>query len=128
MLGRFQRDPFNPPTRPEVEAALGTELTMALLDRGQLVRVSETILLEPAAYQRAITQVVTYLREHQTITVAQARDLLGTTRKYMLAILEHLDARRITRRQGDDRTLGPNASVISAGGTGRTTGDGEDGR
>ncbi len=115
MLERFRRDPYSPPTRPEVEEVLGTELTMALVDQGKLLRVSETILLEPSAYQRAIGLVVGYLREHETITVAQARDVLGTTRKYMLAILEHLDERRITRRQGDDRTLGPNAPAVQAG-------------
>ena len=45
-------------------------------------------------------------------TCAEARDLLGTSRKYMVAILEHFDERRMTRRLGDDRVLGPNAPAI----------------
>jgi selenocysteine-specific elongation factor len=65
--------------------------------------------LDRAAYSGAITQIVSYLQQHETITVAQARDLLGTSRKYMLAMLEHFDQRHITRRQGDDRMLGPRA-------------------
>ena len=109
VLERFRQEPFNPPTRPEVEDQLGTELTLSLLDQGRLVRVSDAILLAPDAYARAIDTVVGYLRTHETITVAQARDLLDTSRKYMLAILEHLDERRITRRRGDDRVLGPSA-------------------
>jgi selenocysteine-specific elongation factor len=109
ILARFREEPFNPPTRPEVEEQLGTELTLSLLDQGQLVRISDTILLAPDAYARAIDAVVGYLRIHETITVAKARDLLDTSRKYMLAILEHFDERRITRRRGDDRVLGPNA-------------------
>ena len=109
VLQRFERDPYNPPTRAEVESTLGAELATALLDQGKLVRVSDSILLDPSAYDRAIDLILDYLREHGTITVAEARDLLGTSRKYMLAILEHLDERRITRRQGDDRSLGPNA-------------------
>jgi len=39
------------------------------------------------------------------MTASQARDLLGTTRKYILPLLEHLDERRITRRIGDERVL-----------------------
>jgi len=53
-------------------------------------------------------QVVTaYLQTHPTMTVAEARDLLGTTRKYILPFLEHMDASQRTKRVGDVRTLGP---------------------
>ena len=38
-------------------------------------------------------------------TVAQARDLLGASRKYVVALLEELDRRRVTRRIGDERVL-----------------------
>jgi len=33
------------------------------------------------------------------------RDLLGTSRKYAQALLEHLDEEKITRRVGDERVL-----------------------
>src|SRR5262249_27975427 len=114
LLERFRSDPWNPPTRPEVEAELGPELTTALLDQGKLVRVSEVILLDPEAYTQAIDLLVSYLRPRHTITAAQARDLLHSSRKYVLAFLEHLDARHITRRQGDDRVLGPNAPATGS--------------
>jgi selenocysteine-specific elongation factor len=39
------------------------------------------------------------------MTVAQVRDEFNTSRKYALAIMEHLDERRITRRVGDERVL-----------------------
>jgi selenocysteine-specific elongation factor len=112
MLARFRREPFGPPTRAEVEEALGQEVTAALLDQGTLVKVTDAILLERAAYEEAVARIVAFLRTHDTLTVADARDLLATTRKYMLAIFEHLDERRITRRQGDDRVLGPNAPAV----------------
>jgi selenocysteine-specific elongation factor len=43
------------------------------------------------------------------VTVADVRDLLGSTRKYVLPILNQLDAEGITRRRGDDRIPGPAA-------------------
>ena len=67
-----------------------------------------------AVYDEVLRRVVGHLRAHETLTVAEARDLLQTTRKYMLAIFEHLDERRITRRVGDDRVLGPNAPALAA--------------
>ena len=39
------------------------------------------------------------------MTVARVRDVLGASRRPMLALLEHLDAERITRRVGDARVL-----------------------
>jgi len=33
------------------------------------------------------------------------RDMFGTSRKYALAFLGHLDEKRITRRVGDERVL-----------------------
>ncbi|MGZ3680598.1 MAG: selenocysteine-specific translation elongation factor [Ktedonobacterales bacterium] len=112
MLARFQREPFAPPTRVEVEDALGPELTAALIERGDLVRISDAILLDRAAYGEARRRIVAHLRAEERLTVAEARDLLGTSRKYMVAILEHFDERRMTRRLGDDRVLGPNAPAI----------------
>ena len=40
------------------------------------------------------------------VTVAEVRDALGTTRKYALPLLAHLDAPGVTRRRGDLRIAG----------------------
>jgi len=39
------------------------------------------------------------------VTLAEVRDILSTSRKYSQALLEHMDAERITRRVGDARVL-----------------------
>ncbi len=109
LLRQLQEHPFSPPGRAEVEAAVGPEVTAALVDQGALVKISDTLLFSREAYDEAIRRILAHLRAHQTITVAEARDLLDTSRKYMLALFEYLDERRITRRQGDDRVLGPAA-------------------
>jgi selenocysteine-specific elongation factor len=114
MLARFHQEPFAPPTRPEVEEALGSEVTAWLVEQGALVRLNDAVLLERDAYVESLQRVVAYLRSHETLTVADARDLLGTTRKYMLALFEHTDERRYTVRRGDDRTLGPHAADVDA--------------
>jgi selenocysteine-specific elongation factor len=40
-----------------------------------------------------------------SVTVAQLRDRMGASRRIVLALLEHLDAQRVTRRVGDSRIL-----------------------
>jgi selenocysteine-specific elongation factor len=112
MLTRFRKEPFAPPTRPEVEETLGSEVAAWLIEQGELVRLNDVVLLERDAYVESLQRVVAYLKSHETLTVADARDLLGTTRKYMLALFEHTDERRYTVRRGDDRMLGPLAAEV----------------
>ena len=115
LLHQLQEAPFSPPGRAEIEAVVGAEATAALIDQGILVKISDTLLFSRDAYAEAIGRILAHLRAQQTITVAEARDLLGTTRRYMLALLEHLDERRITRRVGDDRVLGSAAGQKPVG-------------
>jgi selenocysteine-specific elongation factor len=59
------------------------------------------------ALDEARRRVQVALRERGTVTVADVRDLLGSTRKFVLPILNRLDAEGVTRRRGDDRIPGP---------------------
>ncbi len=114
MLARFRAAPFTPPDWVDVEEALGPELTQALVARGDLVKMSDTILLDREAYREAARRILEHLRAHEAITVAEARDLLGATRKYTLALFERLDERHITARRGDDREAGRDAAAAWA--------------
>jgi selenocysteine-specific elongation factor len=49
--------------------------------------------------------IIDYLNKHQKITAAEARDLIGTSRKKAILILEYLDMKKITKRNEDYRTL-----------------------
>lgn len=105
VMAAFRANPFTPPSLADVEQKLGGELLQFLLDQGQLIKVSEAVLFEAEAYVEMERRVVQYLREHGQITVAEVRDLLGTSRKYALGLLEDLDRRRVTKRMGDIRIL-----------------------
>ncbi|CAI8262403.1 MAG: Selenocysteine-specific elongation factor [Chloroflexota bacterium] len=50
-------------------------------------------------------QISNYLNQFETITVAEARTLFDSSRKYILPLLEHLDNQKITARDGDFRRL-----------------------
>jgi selenocysteine-specific elongation factor len=109
LLRLFRESPFTPPGRAESEAIVGTEVLAALIEQGRLVKLgssTDTVLFLRESYEEAVAKLVTYLREHNKMTAAEARDVLGTTRKYILPLLEHMDERHITRRIGDERILG----------------------
>jgi selenocysteine-specific elongation factor len=52
-----------------------------------------------------VERIVDHLKREGTVTLAQVRDMFGTSRKYAQAVLEHLDLRRVTRRVGGERML-----------------------
>jgi len=106
LVKLFQASPYTPPGLAEAEAIVGTEVLTALVEQGRLIKLGDGILFLRETYDEAVARLITYIREHGQITVAEARDVLGATRKYILPLLEHMDALHITRRAGDVRLLG----------------------
>ena len=100
-LRLLNSDPFSPPT----DAPLDREVLNLLDEQGKIVRVSETVAFSATAYKDMVDIISEYIRDNGEISVANVRDVLGTSRKYALALMDHLDHKRITRRVGDARVL-----------------------
>jgi selenocysteine-specific elongation factor len=75
-----------------------------LLARGALVKVGDSIY-RGSQIAQIRARVESHLRGRESMTAAEFRDLLGTSRKYAVPLLEWFDARGITVRSGDLRTL-----------------------
>ncbi len=105
VLEAFRASPYTPPGRAEVEAMVGAEVMNALIEQGRIIKLGDGILFLRETYQEATARIIAFIREHGKITVAEARDMTGATRKYILPLLEHMDALHITRRAGDERVL-----------------------
>ncbi len=56
-------------------------------------------------YEPIAAQILELARASGHVTVAEVRDATQTSRKYALALLEHLDDLKVTRRIGDERVL-----------------------
>ncbi len=91
---------------PEPLTVRDAELLHYLHDHGEIVVVSPDLAFSSGAVRRATEALRRRLESsEQGITVAEVRDLLDTSRRFALAILNHLDASGITRRDGDLRYL-----------------------
>jgi selenocysteine-specific elongation factor len=101
FLAALKANPYSPPTDRQPEP----ELLAHLEEEGRIVRVDDGIAFSREAYDAMAARIVEHLRAHDTITLAQVRDMFATSRKYAQALLEHLDEQRITRRVGDERVL-----------------------
>jgi selenocysteine-specific elongation factor len=105
---RLRAAGYEPPT----EAELGEEARhlATLHAHGRATRIGRSMHAHPEAIEHVRAVVERVASDEGSITLARLRDELGTSRKYAQALLEHLDAARVTRRQEDDsRVLRPSA-------------------
>ncbi|MDT8903335.1 selenocysteine-specific translation elongation factor [Anaeroselena agilis] len=83
-----------------------------LVRQGILVRVGEILV-----YRKTIQYIAKLIQQHfadnPTLTVAQLRDLLNTSRKVALPLIEYLDLHKYTIRDGDNRRPGPKLRDLS---------------
>lgn len=105
LLAAFRRQPYTPPSLADSVAMTDAELVSALMYLGTLVRLSEDVLLLKETYDEMVAGIVAHITASGSMTVAQVRDRYNTSRKYALAIMEHLDEQKVTRRIGDERVL-----------------------
>ena len=112
LLAALAREPFAPPDPATL--GVGPETLAVLAEDGSIVRVAEGIAFGREAYDRMVAETLALIDTHGSVTLAQFRDAIGTTRKYAQAVMEYLDARRITRRVGDTRVRGPVAREVAS--------------
>ncbi len=103
---------FSPPESTALARELGVahELVDRLLQlsaaEGRLVQVGEHLYVSPEVANELVAKVRAALeRKPSGLTVAEIRDVLGTTRKYAVPYCEYLDSIGVTQRKGDLRVL-----------------------
>lgn len=81
------------------------QVLMDLFKDGTLVKLNPGAYLYKAHYDKAMALLRNHFESHDTISLAEFRDMLGISRKYALLILDYLDAQKITKLNGDVRVL-----------------------
>ncbi len=113
IIGLLRKEGFQPPNKEEIADYIGkglkeTEDVLRLLaEEGRISRITDSLYLTREDYERMLSLLRDFFNKQDTMTVGEFRDLLGTTRKYALPFLEHLDSNRITMRVGDVRKAHP---------------------
>jgi selenocysteine-specific elongation factor len=100
--------PFAPPDTSELIAKLGKNsepVLSFLIESGTIVRVEESLVFHRKALDMAVEKVRSFLDQKKQATVSEIRQHLGTTRKYAVPLLIHLDTLGVTEREGDLRRL-----------------------
>lgn len=118
---RFRRAGLAPPDPGEVVGAdaRGEALLRLLIERGSLHRMPAAAGQSALVFHRdAVAAVRQRLGEAwpppARFTLSQARELLGSTRKFVVPLMEYLDDTGFTRRFGDRRAIAEPPGVRTA--------------
>ncbi len=105
LMHKLDRNPYSTPSVKELKETIGEELLGYLTTEGILARVGEDVVFRAETYRDMVEQVTAKLSGGGTLSVADVRDMFSTSRKYALALMEHLDQIKVTVREGDVRRL-----------------------
>ncbi|MFN0096720.1 MAG: selenocysteine-specific translation elongation factor [Dehalococcoidia bacterium] len=90
---------------PPTDALPDAPLLAFLVERGDVVDTGAGVVFDPTVFEEMHAKARAHAEQSGSITLAEVRDLFGTSRKYAQAFLEHLDALKATRRVGDARVF-----------------------
>jgi selenocysteine-specific elongation factor len=105
LLNQFAASPFSPPSVKDAKAKVGEDVYDAMVDLELLVPVSNEVVFRREDYNQMVVEVKDLFNQNGTLSAGQVRDHLQTSRRYALALLEHLDEIGVTIREGDVRRL-----------------------
>lgn len=104
-------NPLAPPDLKQIEKDAGAaraklnEVIRVMEREGSIVRVATDLYFLSDCVDKVRGVLYKYFSEKSEITAATFRDLLGSSRKFTIALLEHFDREGITVRIGDARRL-----------------------
>jgi selenocysteine-specific elongation factor len=94
-----------PPTLEDLGLTYDPALVTALVESGDLVRIARDLALTRERYEQTRKQIADAIGAEGPLTTSRIREILGTSRKYVVPLLEHLDAVGFTKRRDDVRVL-----------------------
>ncbi|HUU56887.1 MAG TPA: selenocysteine-specific translation elongation factor, partial [bacterium] len=98
--------------REEIEQHLaacvdGATMLKYALARGTLVMLPEKVVALPGFIETMETELIAYLRQHETVRAAEYKDLHNLSRKQATALLDYFYERGVTVREGGTHRLSP---------------------
>ena len=111
IVEAIRKSGATPPVREELPELFkiperdARDLLKMLADEGRISRVNDSIYLDRDTLDAMRSELTRYLQEKKEITIAEFRDLVKTSRKYAVPLMEYFDSQKLTQRVGDKRVL-----------------------
>ncbi|SKA94732.1 selenocysteine-specific elongation factor [Caloramator quimbayensis] len=111
IIKKFEEAHFQPPKAEDMLKGFGKEEKSAkmvfasLVDMDKIIKINEEMYLTKENYEEAKNLIRNIIENNGFITLGEFRDKIGSSRKYAVALLEHFDTVKFTKRLEDKRVL-----------------------
>ncbi len=105
MTRLFLNEGVNSPSVKDTKVMISDDVYYAMIDLKDLIQLNQEVVYLADTYSSLVNQIISYINDHGSVNAGQTRDILQTSRKYAIALLEYMDQSRITERKEDDRVL-----------------------
>ncbi len=109
IMNYFDKVGIKPPALSELKLDLSITnkdnfIISHLFKMGEIVEIDEKIWISGKVIEDSKRKLNHYFNEEKELSVGDFRDLMGTSRKNAIAILEYFDEVKFTHREGNVRT------------------------
>ncbi|RAK11770.1 selenocysteine-specific elongation factor [Halanaerobium saccharolyticum] len=114
IVEEFKNNLYSPPGQEDLKEELNIDqqkeekfnsIINYLIFNEHLIRLNNQILIHSQAIDRSRKLLQDYLKENSEIELGEFRDLIESSRKYALALLEKFENDRLIKKNGDKRVL-----------------------
>lgn len=111
LAGNYFREAFSTSNIEEMAAKMNVTVNSVkdavsiLFETGELINIGEGILLHNKRIEEAKAKIEDFFTKHTMITVAEFRQLINSSRKYAVPLLNYFDSLGFTVRQQNVRVL-----------------------
>ena len=109
ILKVLEQAKFQPPSKDEIAKSVSInreeagELLKIMASENTLVRINDSLYIPSTGHSEMMKRLQDFFDKKKEMSVAEFRDVLGTSRKYAIPFLEYLDSNKITLRVGEIR-------------------------
>jgi selenocysteine-specific elongation factor len=110
IISAYDKGRYNPPKYTDLSINEKDKRTFkmvfdSLIDNEELIKIAEDCIFTVEHYENSKTIVCDYIKENGSIAASTARGVFDTSRKFAVALLEHFDGIKLTKRVENDRVL-----------------------
>lgn len=105
LKGEFKTDKAEDLIAKEGKNSKAKEIYSYLIDSGELIYIGDGITIHKENYKKIKNIVIEFIKEKGSINIGELKELINSSRKYLVPILEYLDNQKITKRVNDKRIL-----------------------
>jgi selenocysteine-specific elongation factor len=89
----------------DLDKKTAKDVLQMLIDEKQIIKTKDDLFFDARAMARLEEELVAFLKQNESITTPEFKEMTGISRKYVIPLIEYFDSIHLTIRVGDTRQL-----------------------